>query len=204
MYYWEMMHITRLILSLAMFLSMTACSQHYELIQPQHPFDEGDGLWSPSSLQVQKALKATEGFCSVKMKRDSENRKLSGDIEVVIVGIDEKSTLSSEPNMTSQAEVEVNDIRYVDLRKRIGAFIEDNLGGRIRFIAIQHFPSRDVGDHSKSLYQYPFTLYYNCENGRVGMNTVQTWDRDESNPFDLPTIVYSPGPPFFLIPVNKR
>jgi len=178
-------------LSLMVLLHVTACLRTSNV---RHAFVEDKGViqWQPSSAQIEEAQMAVKQYCLTHMISDMV--VTTNNVEINVVFSSDKSDVSFVSNLNFS--VNRLRIKYSDLKTRIGAFIEYNIGGKIRFIAVQHFPPE--GTVNSDAFGHPFTVYYNYENKKVGKNTVETWDRNASDPFDKPRMIYSPGPPYYL------
>lgn len=149
--------------------------------------------WSPTSLVITEAVRSAKEFCLTKYPSVgfSADNNSNDEIEVTV----SSSYISYRLNSTDQTQKGSFADRYSMLKLRIGTFVEHNAGGKLRFIAVQHFLKDSYKEFSTSF--TPFTIYYNADTGKTARNTVNTWSTG-GREFDFPTMIYSPGPPFFL------
>ena len=186
-------------MTILLLLTLSACVQPRKFCYV--PGFVADGAWEPGTNQVQQALSSAEQYC--RMELSDTVRKIKRDqaeAQVETIVSNDTITISFDPPQLGTNSIpqdfKVYGVPYLEYENNIGPFIEDNAGGRIRFIAVQHLLSQETIRKVKGA--RPFTVYYNIENGKTGLNTVSTWDKEENDGFDRVEIIYSPGPPYYI------
>lgn len=163
------------------------------------PIEQEERIWAPSLRHIQQSLQAAYQYCFAFM-RDEISTPSTQDIIVGIIWSNATREVCSNdvnaPTNSFPGAFYIQGLPYLSLEKRLGAFIENNNGGRLRFVAVQHFLPAEKGMHGEGF--RPFTIYYNVENGKTGRDTFSTWDKPATNVIDTPMMIYSPGPPFYL------
>jgi len=149
--------------------------------------------WLPTRPLIIEAVRSAREFCENKYPSVgfSSGDNNNDEIDVTVTS----SYISFNLSSSNQTQIGSFDDRYSMLALRMGTFVENNAGGRLRFIAVQHFLKDSYNEWSTRF--TPFTIYYNADTGKAARNTVKTWTAG-SGAFDFPDMIYSPGPPYFL------
>ena len=190
-------------IAILLLLAVTAHADQQEYYQVSGRFAQA---WEPSSNHVKQALSAVRAHCRIKLSdtvKEAVRLRLAYEVEVIYTN-DTISVVYDPPKIDTNSipeQFKVYGIKYTEYRKNIGAFVESNAGGNIRFIAVQHLLDPKQREEIKKA--RPFTVYYNVENGKVGLDTASTWERDNDG-FGSVAIIYSPGPPYYIYPVGNK
>jgi len=192
--------IMKRMIAILLLLMLSACAQPQKYYQVPGVVAKS---WEPSTKQVQQALSSVEQHCKTRMIDFVKSEGIDPDeIEIEIIFTGETNSFSNTVSNTNSIpkDFKVYGVHYSKFNRRACPFVEKDGDGGIRVIAVQHLLSQDVRKDVKE--SRPFTVYFNVENGKTGLNTISTHDRDISGShiFDRVEMIYSPGPPYYIGP----
>ena len=104
--------------------------------------------WSPDTNQVKKAFVAVERYCRAEMSDTIRAMRHAYNCEVEVIESNGVFTVHYDPPQETTNTIPLNfsvyGVRYARYEKRIGAFLEARGVQKARFIAVQHWLSKEI------------------------------------------------------------